>query len=199
MSIGKRLISTWCLWSFCVVYVHFWQSLSLSQKHNHSLFNKYAAVTVSLELNRRPTYYIINIIVPSAFLGYLSLFVFLLPSESGEKISSLQVIFLKPNYDLKCLLWNWFRPKLCTFFILMVFSMVLHGPVQFFFIPQCYQKVLVFVWFFFSHIIMTEEWLLSKTLWYCVVAGNYRVILPDAVTGCWGGHTSRRKTDSLLR
>ena len=47
-------------------------------------------VEVIFILTRRPKFYVLNLIIPSAFVSVLSVFVFLLPAESGEKIS-LQV------------------------------------------------------------------------------------------------------------
>ena len=50
----------------------------------------YPTVNVRLFITRRPVYHVINTMVPTFFLSYLSIFVFLLPNETGEKMS-LQV------------------------------------------------------------------------------------------------------------
>ena len=52
--------------------------------------NVYPTIIVKLVMKREPSYFVTNVIVPSVFLSYLSIFVFLLPNEAGEKIS-LQV------------------------------------------------------------------------------------------------------------
>ena len=44
-------------------------------------------VSFSLYLQRKPTLYILNIIVPTAVMSMISVLVFPLPAESGEKIS----------------------------------------------------------------------------------------------------------------
>ncbi|XP_070570316.1 neuronal acetylcholine receptor subunit alpha-10-like isoform X2 [Ptychodera flava] len=47
----------------------------------------YYDVTYTIQLQRRPVYYIFNLIVPCVILAALSALTFLLPVESGEKIS----------------------------------------------------------------------------------------------------------------
>ncbi len=49
-------------------------------------------VVVTLGLKRNPSYFVINVVVPSFSLSYLLILVFLLPTASGEKIA-LQVTF----------------------------------------------------------------------------------------------------------
>ena len=46
-----------------------------------------SALTYTLMLRRRPTYYVINIILPAMFLSFTTSAVFLLPSKSGEKMT----------------------------------------------------------------------------------------------------------------
>ena len=55
---------------------------------------KYPYVVIDLVLKRRPTFYVLNLMVPSVFVSILSVFVFLLPTESGEKISLQITVFL---------------------------------------------------------------------------------------------------------
>ena len=50
----------------------------------------YPVITILFHLDRLPTYFVVNIVIPSVLISILSTFVFLLPVESGEKIS-LQV------------------------------------------------------------------------------------------------------------
>ncbi len=56
------------------------------------------AVTVSFTLKRRATYYVVNVVIPSVLLSLLSVFVFLLPVSSGEKMS-LQVRVQKQRVE----------------------------------------------------------------------------------------------------
>jgi hypothetical protein len=53
----------------------------------------YPVVYFSVELERRPAYYIMNFVVPVIITSLMSLLVFLLPSEAGEKVS-LQITVL---------------------------------------------------------------------------------------------------------
>ena len=86
---------------------YFYEKLALNlQMTNISegdgLNNTYPTVTVKLVIERDPSYFITNVIIPSLFLSHLSIFVFLLPNESGEK-TSLQVGF--PTF----LCFSWFN------------------------------------------------------------------------------------------
>ena len=47
----------------------------------------YAIFTVTVELQRKPSFYVMILMVPSVLIGLISVIGFLLPSESGEKIS----------------------------------------------------------------------------------------------------------------
>ncbi|XP_061171691.1 neuronal acetylcholine receptor subunit alpha-3-like [Saccostrea echinata] len=51
-------------------------------------------VTFSLYLKRKPLYFVLNIIVPILFLGLLTILVFVLPVDSGEKMSYAITVFL---------------------------------------------------------------------------------------------------------
>ena len=53
----------------------------------------YPDVTFTLTLRRKPTYYVNHIIIPSVLITVISLLGFILPVESGEKVS-LQVTIL---------------------------------------------------------------------------------------------------------
>ena len=53
---------------------------------SHQNFN-HATLFYSFYLTRKPSYYIITIILPIALLSFVGLMVFLLPPDSGEKIS----------------------------------------------------------------------------------------------------------------
>ncbi|XP_062592340.1 acetylcholine receptor subunit alpha-like [Saccostrea cucullata] len=51
-------------------------------------------VTFSIHLKRKPLYFVLNIIVPILFLGLLTILVFVLPVDSGEKMSYAMTVFL---------------------------------------------------------------------------------------------------------
>ncbi|XP_067685344.1 neuronal acetylcholine receptor subunit alpha-3-like [Haliotis asinina] len=51
-------------------------------------------IEVTLVLKRRTAFYILNNILPVVFLSFLNIFVFLLPEESGEKVSLCVSILL---------------------------------------------------------------------------------------------------------
>lgn len=53
-----------------------------------------ASVTYTLILERRPLYYVINVILPIIMLSVVSIFVFLLPVKSGERASFAMTVFL---------------------------------------------------------------------------------------------------------
>ena len=62
----------------------------------------YAMYTVTLELQRKPSFYVMILMVPSVLISLISIIGFLLPSESGEKVS-LQLAALL-SYSLVFLL-----------------------------------------------------------------------------------------------
>ena len=47
----------------------------------------YPIYTVTMELQRKPSFYVIILMVPSILVSLISVIGFLLPSESGEKVS----------------------------------------------------------------------------------------------------------------
>lgn len=51
-------------------------------------------VTFSIYIKRKPFYYVFNIIIPILFLGMLTILVFALPVEAGEKMSYAMTVFL---------------------------------------------------------------------------------------------------------
>ena len=44
-------------------------------------------VGLKLKLRRRPAYFVLNIVMPTLIISLLSLYVYLLPAESGEKVT----------------------------------------------------------------------------------------------------------------
>ncbi len=54
----------------------------------------YSEVEFSLTLTRKPLYHIFYLIIPSALIGMVGVFSFLLPYESGEKLNLPVTMFL---------------------------------------------------------------------------------------------------------
>ena len=48
---------------------------------------EYSAIAVVLVISRRPLFYVLTVIIPCTLLSMITLMVFILPSESGEKVS----------------------------------------------------------------------------------------------------------------
>ena len=103
-------------------------------------------VMVSLTLKRRSTFYILNTILPVVFLSILNTLVFLLPEESGEKVSLSVSLLL--SYAIFLTLINSYLPEnsdtVCFFSVYLVtlviistltsvttiFIMALHNDLQ---------------------------------------------------------------------
>lgn len=63
--------------------------------------DKYSLVTVHIKLKRRSGFYTINIIYPCVLLTVLAAFMFILPVESGEKVSvGITVLLTLSVYQL---------------------------------------------------------------------------------------------------
>ncbi|XP_045174364.2 neuronal acetylcholine receptor subunit alpha-6-like [Mercenaria mercenaria] len=54
----------------------------------------YPTYIVELELTRRPTFVIVNVILPILFMGLLNVLVFFLPTKSGERVSFAMTVLL---------------------------------------------------------------------------------------------------------
>ncbi|ELT96673.1 hypothetical protein CAPTEDRAFT_65696, partial [Capitella teleta] len=86
-----------------------------------------SSLSFALLLRRHPTYYIVHIIVPCLTISLVSMFMFYLPIESGEKVSFGITVLL--SYTLLLLMINDITPKggpnvpLFTYYI--IFSMTL--------------------------------------------------------------------------
>ena len=65
-------------------------SVDYKEYRNESVDDRICALRFRMLLERRPHYYIVNIIMPCALLAFVSLLSFILPPASGERIS-LQV------------------------------------------------------------------------------------------------------------
>ena len=74
-----------------------WEEVSFPAARNVEYYaccsEPYPDVTFTLKLRRKPTYYVNHIIIPSVLITVISLLGFILPVESGEKVS-LQVTIL---------------------------------------------------------------------------------------------------------
>ena len=60
----------------------------------------FAEVTYTLMLERKPTYYIINIVLPCVFITFCGMLVFLLPPDSGERVSMSVTMLLSSTVFL---------------------------------------------------------------------------------------------------
>jgi hypothetical protein len=59
----------------------------VDKKLNSVMNSKVSYVSIDIKMKRRPTFAVINIILPMVFMVVLNLLVFVLPVESGERIS----------------------------------------------------------------------------------------------------------------
>ncbi|XP_070541271.1 neuronal acetylcholine receptor subunit non-alpha-2-like [Ptychodera flava] len=63
--------------------------------------SNWTAVDFTLHLKRKPLYYIVNIISPSIVLAVLTLFVFFVPCDAGEKLSfSVSIVIATSLYSV---------------------------------------------------------------------------------------------------
>jgi hypothetical protein len=66
----------------------------ISTKYEINLVKSESEITFSLELQRKPQYYVMNMIIPIVCLGLMSLLVFIIPVDAGEKMSYSITVFL---------------------------------------------------------------------------------------------------------
>ena len=66
-----------------------WDLLDIDYQELVNLYpsGEYSAITVILLISRRPMFYVLTVIVPSVLISMITLMVFILPAESGEKVS----------------------------------------------------------------------------------------------------------------
>nr|XP_002738414.1 PREDICTED: neuronal acetylcholine receptor subunit alpha-4-like [Saccoglossus kowalevskii] len=62
-------------------------SVSLYEEFSENGELSWHIMTFTLELHRKPLYYVINIVIPSIMMALLTLLLFFLPADSGEKMS----------------------------------------------------------------------------------------------------------------
>ena len=74
-----------------------WEAVSFEAKRNVMYYaccpEPFPDVTFTLTLRRKPTFFVNNIIIPSMLITFISILGFILPADSGEKVS-LQVTVL---------------------------------------------------------------------------------------------------------
>lgn len=68
----------------------------VSGKKNNRIYDcctePYPDVTYTIVMRRRTLFYVLNLLIPCMLISILALFVFLLPADSGEKITLGRVI-----------------------------------------------------------------------------------------------------------
>ena len=50
-------------------------------------------VEITLNLKRKPTYFLVNLVIPSLFMTLMTLLVFCLPPDVGEKVNSHSTLY----------------------------------------------------------------------------------------------------------
>ena len=66
---------------------------AIDYNNEDKLAAEYPSLLFELSLQRKPAYYIVNVLVPSVFLNILVFCGFWLPSKSGERLSFSKSIF----------------------------------------------------------------------------------------------------------
>ena len=78
-------------WEFKHIYVHI--SRKISQRHEDARL-EYPLITYTLEIKRRPLYYIMLMIIPCVLCTLLVLASFAIPPENGERIGFCSTVML---------------------------------------------------------------------------------------------------------
>ena len=93
-------------WSLENTYIqHFQGTLSVGP----TIESNIASLSYAVLLRRQPLYYIVNILIPCITISLVSMFMFFLPIESGEKVSFGITVLL--SYTLLLLMVNDITPK----------------------------------------------------------------------------------------
>lgn len=66
----------------------------VSTKSKLGIIGSESEITFSLEFQRKPQYYVMNMIIPIICMGFMGLLVFLIPVDAGEKMSYSITVFL---------------------------------------------------------------------------------------------------------
>ncbi|KAL3843077.1 hypothetical protein ACJMK2_021077 [Sinanodonta woodiana] len=69
-----------------------WEILSTSVAFAET--DTLSLIQFNIKMKRRPTFFLVNVILPIIFMGLLNILVFLLPAESGERISFAITVLL---------------------------------------------------------------------------------------------------------
>ncbi len=79
-----------------------WDLVNLTSEHQTTNYGweSFAHVVVYFDIRRRSVFYVANVIVPSVIINYLATFNFLIPCESGEKISYAVTVFLAQTVNM---------------------------------------------------------------------------------------------------
>ena len=88
---------------------HIWHFYGLVATGTNNQVTKIAILAFSVSLSRQPRYYVLNILLPTVILTLVSMFVFFLPIESGEKVSFSITMLL--SYTLLLVMINDITPK----------------------------------------------------------------------------------------
>lgn len=70
------------------------KEITLSKQVHKQDSLQYDRIAVEVVLSRRPEYFVLNLITPSAVLCLLTLFSFAIPSESGERVGFITTLLL---------------------------------------------------------------------------------------------------------
>ena len=75
-----------------------WTINHFNATRNVDLYNccpePYPSIQFSLEMERKPLFYVINMLLPSLLLTLMSTLTFVIPSEAGEKVSFVMTLIL---------------------------------------------------------------------------------------------------------
>lgn len=69
-----------------------WSNLRVA--HELIKFDNFTDLMCTVSMKRKPLFYVINIILPVVFLGYLEVLVFVIPADAGEKLSYAVALLL---------------------------------------------------------------------------------------------------------
>jgi len=92
-----------------------WRNVDISIKRDDvRFFFKNSNMTIdkaeiTIKMERNPTFYIIYLLIPSVFTAFVSVLVFLLPPDSGERIGLSVTILL--SYSVFLLMVSEFTPR----------------------------------------------------------------------------------------
>lgn len=77
-----------------------WSVLEVNSHYSNS------SITCSIKAKRKPTFLIMNLIIPTVLIGFLNVFVFIVPANAGEKLQYSVSILLSFNVYLGILVDN---------------------------------------------------------------------------------------------